>query len=281
MLRLRPGWMHVEPIGEPDPRERPAAQDEAGAGSSSSRASGPLHEALRRARVENAERAEALCEVRDAEAARLELLRDRLAPIFDELPDDCDAFDFALSHGAKPRLFLDMIAFVEMARDGKTYTLLQDTRRGRARLAASARMDDMTRAVADYVARRLVERERMLAGDIYAPASHEIGSVARVEAPALSAPGPAPAAEPEQARLPRADAFTYAIVDSRTRDAEVAARARRVGETTRQAAAQPARPRGLRIAWRAMRVLMEMLGALAVLGGAVLAVAWLVRHYGL
>lgn len=265
----------VEPIGEPDPRETGGPEPEAGPPAGSPRA---LAEALRRARVENAERAEALWQVRGAEAARLELLRDRLQPIFEEIPSDCDMFDFALSQGSRPRLFLDMIAFVEIGRDGKTYALLQDTRQGRVRLAESALIDEMARAVADYVARRLIERERALAGDTFIPRAPQAAQVAAPPDRASAAPSPAtPQSEP--ARLPRAEAFTYAVVDSRTRDAEVAARARRAGETAVHVAAS--RPRRTRIAWRALRGLMETVGALTVLAALVLAAAWIVRHYRL
>lgn len=268
----------VEPVGEPDPRETRDPAPEAGPPAGSPRA---LAEALRRARVENAERAEALWQVRGAEAARLELLRDRLQPIFEEIPSDCDMFDFALSQGSRPRLFLDMIAFVEMGRDSKTYALLQDTRQGRVRLAESARIEEMARAVADYVARRLIEREKALAGDTFIPRTPQATQVSASPTPAAEAPPPAaPPPDPAAARLPRAETFTYAVVDARARDAEVAARAQRAGETAIRAPAR-GRPRWLRIAWRALRGLMETIGALTVLAALVLAAAWIARHYRL
>ena len=71
----------------------------------------------------------------------------------------------ALTQGEHPRLFLDMIAFVDMAHDKRTYRLFQDTRHGRVLMAESQSVDTIVAAVSDYVARRLVERERALAAD--------------------------------------------------------------------------------------------------------------------
>ena len=73
-----------------------------------------------------------------------------------------DLFDLALAPGEHPRLFLDMIAFVDMAHDKRTYRFFQDTRQGRLLMAESQSADTIVSAVADYVARRLVERERAL-----------------------------------------------------------------------------------------------------------------------
>ncbi len=71
----------------------------------------------------------------------------------------------ALTQSEHPRLFLDMIAFVDMAHDKRTYRFYQDTRHGRMLIAESQSVDAIVAAVADYVARRLVERERALAAD--------------------------------------------------------------------------------------------------------------------
>src|SRR6185312_8581617 len=70
-----------------------------------------------------------------------------------------------LAYGERPRLFIDMIGFVEMAHDRRVYRFQQDTRHGRALIAQSDRVERMVEAIADYIARRLVERERALASD--------------------------------------------------------------------------------------------------------------------
>jgi hypothetical protein len=121
--------------------------------------------AVRQARVDDAERTRVIAELRGAEIARLEMLRDELQPVLAEVPKDVDLFDLALVPSEHPRLFIDMIAFVEMGRDKRTYHFWQDTRLGRVTLAESERLEPMVEAITDYIARRLIEREKALAGD--------------------------------------------------------------------------------------------------------------------
>jgi hypothetical protein len=117
---------------------------------------------IRQARVENAERADAIAEVRDLEIARLKALESALESVVDQAPQGADLFDMALTQSEHPRLFLDMIAFIDMAHDKRTYRFFQDTRQGRVLMAESQSADTIVAAVSDYVARRLVERERAL-----------------------------------------------------------------------------------------------------------------------
>jgi hypothetical protein len=124
-----------------------------------------LKVAVRRARVESAEQAEAQDHLREAEAARLALIEDAIRPVFDEIPDEIDVFDLGLTHGDRPRLFLDMIAFIDLAHDRRTYRFYQDTRHGRVLIAESESADKILAAVTNYVARRLIEREQALAAD--------------------------------------------------------------------------------------------------------------------
>ncbi len=131
------------------------------------RPSPDLRAIVRRARVEEADRAEAVAALRGAELARLELLRDAIEPVLAQIPGDVDTFDAGLVPGEHPRLFIDMIAFVEMAHDRRQYRFVQDTRHGRITLAETDRLDDMSDAVASYIARRLVRREKALASAEY------------------------------------------------------------------------------------------------------------------
>jgi hypothetical protein len=124
-----------------------------------------LAAAIRQARVENAERAEAIADLREIEMGRLALLESALKPVVAQAPPDVDMFDLALARGDHPRLFVDMIAFVDMAHDRRTYRFHQDTRNGRVLIAESQSVDAIAAAVANYVARRLIERERALASD--------------------------------------------------------------------------------------------------------------------
>jgi hypothetical protein len=117
---------------------------------------------IRQARIENAERGDAIAEVRELEIARLKTLESALESVIDQAPQGVDLFDLALTQSEHPRLFLDMIAFVDMAHDKRTYRFFQDTRQGRMLMAESQSADTIVAAVSDYIARRLVERERAL-----------------------------------------------------------------------------------------------------------------------
>lgn len=125
----------------------------------------PLRLALRKARVEEAERSEVVAELRGAETARLEMLEEELRPALIDIPADVDLFDVGITPGDRPRLFIDMIGFVEMAHDRRTYRFIQATRYGRVTIAENERMEPIVGAIVDYVARRLIEREKALAGD--------------------------------------------------------------------------------------------------------------------
>ncbi len=148
-----------------------------------------LAAAIRQARMENAERAEAIADLRELEMGRLTLLENALKPIVAQAPPGVDLFDLALAQGDHPRLFLDMIAFVDLAHDRRTYRFHQDTRHGRVLIAESQSIDKIAAAVANYVARRLVERERALASDwrdekAPAPPIHESEATEAAAAPA-------------------------------------------------------------------------------------------------
>ncbi|MCO5088160.1 MAG: hypothetical protein M9883_15015 [Methylobacteriaceae bacterium] len=175
-----------------------------------------LKAALRRARLESAERGDAQDELMGAAVARLDLLREQLEPVFAQLPEDCDLFDLGLNQGEKPRLFIDMIAFVELTRDRRGFRFLQETRNGRVLLAESDQADVITQAVADYLARRLIEREKALSAATN-PAIQPLHSVGLVSAPGAQqpAPGKPPRARPGFLRyLARGFAFLIEVIGS-------------------------------------------------------------------
>jgi hypothetical protein len=124
-----------------------------------------LKEAVRKTRIELAEHAGVVIDLRDAELARLELLNEALDPLFAEIPPGLDLFDRGISHGDTARLWIDAIAHVAMARDKRRYRFVQDTRVGRKVLAESTDIAAIVQAVTHYVAARIVERERALASD--------------------------------------------------------------------------------------------------------------------
>ncbi len=139
-------WGRKKPKAEPKPEEAQRLRD-----------------ALRLARIELAERTGVIVDLRDAEVARLELLSDALDSLFAELPDTVEMFDRGISHGDTPRLWIDVIAHVDMGRDKRTYRFMQDSLYGRQVLAESPEIQEIVEAVTRYVARRIIERERALA----------------------------------------------------------------------------------------------------------------------
>lgn len=124
-----------------------------------------LRGALRRARHTEAERSDVIVDLREAEIARLELLQDALSDVFDEIPEGTDLLECALIPGTPPRLWIDVLAHVVMGRDKRTYRFLKDTRHGRQVILETTSIDEMSNRVTDYVAHRLIERERALESD--------------------------------------------------------------------------------------------------------------------
>src|SRR5262249_8952220 len=122
-----------------------------------------LKDALRKARLDQAERTGTVIDLRDAELARLEVLDQALDPVFAEIPTEVDLFDRGISRGESPRLWIDAVAHVAMGRDKRMYRFLQDTRYGRKVLAESVHVAEIVDAVTKYLAQRLIERERALA----------------------------------------------------------------------------------------------------------------------
>jgi hypothetical protein len=139
-----------------------------------------LRDALRKARVDHAERTAVVVDLHDAEVARLELLNEALDPVFEEVPREVDLFDRGISRGETPRLWIDAVAHVAMGRDKRVYRLVQDTRYGRKVLAESPNIPELVDAVTKYLAQRLIERERALAAD-EPPAIRDPREEARLE----------------------------------------------------------------------------------------------------
>ena len=123
-----------------------------------------LSDAIRDVKNLVADREDVVVELREATRMRLDLLAAELAPVFAEVPAEIDIFDFAVSSGLQPRLWIDAVSHVAMGRDRRTYRFLKDTRVGRVVLGESADMTKIADHVTRYVAERIVERERVLEG---------------------------------------------------------------------------------------------------------------------
>lgn len=136
-------------------------------GRDSARPAPDLAAALRTARAQDAERTYAINDLRILAMTRLTLLRDALAPVLRQVPDDVDLFDVGLMPGDPPRLFVDMIAFVEIGHD-RHFRLFQNRRHGRVMITEADTVDRAVDAVTAYIARRLIERDKALASDLAA-----------------------------------------------------------------------------------------------------------------
>jgi hypothetical protein len=145
-----------------------------------------LGEAIREVKNAAADRDDVVVELREAQKVRLELLAAELQPVFADVPEDA-GFDFAISSGLQPRLWIDAVSFVSMGRDRRLYRFLKDTRLGRVVLAESHDIKPVADQVVRYVAERIVERERMLHGDVEAipvkRAPDEVEKVAEARKP--------------------------------------------------------------------------------------------------
>ncbi len=129
---------------------------------------GRLAATLREVKNAIADRDDVVVDIREAQFSRLELLADELKSVFAEVPRDDDWFDLVISSGTQPRLWIDAVAHVTMARDRRTYRFLRDTRLGRVVLAESADMKPVTEQVTRYIAERMIERQRVIEGETLA-----------------------------------------------------------------------------------------------------------------
>lgn len=143
-----------------------------------------LSQAIRDVKNASADRDDVVVEMREASRMRLELLAQELEEVFREAGRDDPQFDFALSSGLQPRLWIDATAHVAMGRDRRVYRFVRDTRLGRVVLAESTDMQPVVDQVTRYVAERIIERKRMMEGD-------EVVSAHAHGAPAAASPEPA------------------------------------------------------------------------------------------
>jgi hypothetical protein len=140
---------------------------------------GPLGEAMRRARLREAVHFDAVHALRDAKSLRLAVLKDELAVIVAASPAAGESFDLAISPGENPRLWIDLITSVIMEPDPKTYRLIEDTHGGREVLCESADRAEIVERIKQHMAHRIIARERHKAiagfgqgsGGRYSPAS--------------------------------------------------------------------------------------------------------------
>jgi hypothetical protein len=121
-----------------------------------------FEDSLRRARLAQSAHFDALADIKDAQTLRLQALRDDLAPVVDGNARLKEFVDLALVPGDPPKLWIDLVTYVVMAPDPRTYCLIQDRSTGHESLFSSRERPEMAKYIGERIAHRLVERERML-----------------------------------------------------------------------------------------------------------------------
>ncbi|MBN9673679.1 hypothetical protein [Roseibium aggregatum] len=124
-----------------------------------------LRDAIRKVQLGEVERSDVVVELQDTERARLDMLADELKDVFKEIPEDDDQFSLQILPGSTPRLWIDATSHVAVGGDRRTYRFLKDTRLGRVVILETANIDDMADCLTEYIAERVLEREKALEGD--------------------------------------------------------------------------------------------------------------------
>ncbi|MHC1548265.1 hypothetical protein [Phyllobacterium sp. K27] len=158
-----------------------------------------LAEAVRGAQLAFADRNDVLTDSKEADLARIEVLAQDLQEVFEDVPIDDPQWQFAVSKGQQPRLWIDITSHVSMARDRRTYRFVRDTRNGRILVAESTELRPIADAVTHYIAERIVERQQMMEGS----------RIALIE--------PKPAREVQQIEQPSQASATIPVVKQTSR----------------------------------------------------------------
>jgi hypothetical protein len=124
-------------------------------------ASRSLREAIRKARIEEAERLDAAADCRDGEIARLELLKAELETVFGEIPSPDDRFNLVLVPSRPARLWIDLFTYAAMDEASGAFLFVRNSENGRRTLFSSSNVADMADRITRYMAREIVRRERI------------------------------------------------------------------------------------------------------------------------
>ncbi len=124
-------------------------------------ASRSLGDAIREARLEEAQRLDVTADNRDGEMARLELLRAELETIFAEIPREDDRFNLSLVPSRPARLWIDLFTYVAIDEGAGAYLFVRNSENGRRTLFSTSNVADMADRIMTYVAHEIVRRERM------------------------------------------------------------------------------------------------------------------------
>jgi hypothetical protein len=124
-------------------------------------ASRSLREAIRKARLDEAERLGVAADNRDGEIARLELLKSELETVFAEIPQQDDRFNLALVPSRPARLWIDMFTYVAVDDGSGAYLFIRNSENGRRTMYSATNVADMADRITTYMAHEIVRRERI------------------------------------------------------------------------------------------------------------------------
>lgn len=124
-------------------------------------ADGRLDKALRSARMAQADHLNAIFEIRDIQHLRLEALKDDLEAVVAEKAGAQDVTDLAVEGDEPYRLWIDVLSYVIMEPDPRTYRFVQDTEDDRELIFETKDRAEMVRKITDYIAHRMIEQERL------------------------------------------------------------------------------------------------------------------------
>ena len=120
-----------------------------------------LREAIRKARLDEAEQVDRTADARDGEIARLELLKAELETVFSELPSHDDRFNLTLVPSRPARLWIDLFTYAAIDEGASAYLFVRNSENGRRTLFSSTNVADMADRITRYIAREVVRRERL------------------------------------------------------------------------------------------------------------------------
>lgn len=125
-----------------------------------------LSDVVRERRIAAAEREDVVIDMKEADKARLQLLLEELETLINDVDQDDDRFDFSISSGEQPRFWIDSVTHVHMGRDRRTFRFVRDSRLGRVVLAEDGDLKTIAGQISNYVADRIIERDKILEGDL-------------------------------------------------------------------------------------------------------------------
>lgn len=167
---MRPGPEGAaEPEDGPEPKDTEqekdfSAMDHRAKAIEHPAASRSLRDAIRKARLEEAERLDQAADHRDGELARLDLLKAELEAVFAEIPNHDDRFNLTLVPSRPARLWIDLFTYVTVEDGANAYLFIRNSENGRRTLFRSTNVAETADRITDYVAAQIVQRERTEAG---------------------------------------------------------------------------------------------------------------------